>query len=278
VGLGEEAYALLQSIDNRHGLIGTSLVLAMPYVALGQVDKGLRLLKQALRYGEELRYGFFTWVATLWLARTLGSTGAVTRALELAEQALTAADRALPERRPIVIGLLARLQVRQGNLAAAAELLKDQPLTGFETYLPLDGTDGATDMFMAHAEVRMAHSDYASALHIMDDLIASLQRTETRIQLPNALHLKGIALQASNRTDEAVDTLTEASVLAETMHARLALLPILVALADIESQRGNEGAAKTLHNRARETVDIIVAHTPPDLCELFLNQLHVRAV
>jgi len=62
------------------------------------------------------------------------------------------------------------------------------------------------------------------------------------------------------------------------MSLRRSLWPILSMLSQIEVQRGNTNEAENLHQQAREIIEYIADHAPPDLRSSFLALPSVRAV
>jgi hypothetical protein len=56
------------------------------------------------------------------------------------------------------------------------------------------------------------------------------------------------------------------------------LWQILGAMSRIQAERGNPAEARALRAQAREILEFIADHTPPDLRASFLNQPDARAV
>ena len=112
----------------------------------------------------------------------------------------------------------------------------------------------------------------------MDEFAARLRKFGVRTSLADALYLKGKALLAQNRTDEADETLNQARAEAEALGSRRARWPILAALAEIEAGRGNATQARTLRQQTRDIITYIADHCPPDLRASFLSLPDVQAV
>jgi ATP/maltotriose-dependent transcriptional regulator MalT len=195
------------------------------------------------------------------------------RARELAQQALDFYEKAVPGQRGRVFAVLAHMHLAQGDLAAATDTLHGIPLAPFMDFVrqfPLGLTPET--VFAAYAEMALLRGEVAHASEIVDELLGGVQNTETRLYLPTALHLRAKVLLAQNRIDEARDVLVQACAEAEAMQMRHRLVPVLSALSQVESRCNNMDAAQSLRARAREVIDYIAAHSPPDLRESYLNQ------
>lgn len=88
-----------------------------------------------------------------------------------------------------------------------------------------------------------------------------------KVYLPQALYLHGQALLALGQAETGRHRLLEARIEAETIGSRRWLWPILFTLSQIE----DPSEAKRLRQQAREIIDYITDHTPPDLRASFLN-------
>ena len=77
---------------------------------------------------------------------------------------------------------------------------------------------------------------------------------------------------------EAHELLNQARELAERIGSRRDLWRILLALSDIESQRGDIVQAEPLRAQAREIVQVIAKNIPPELCASFLNLPETQAL
>jgi hypothetical protein len=102
-------------------------------------------------------------------------------------------------------------------------------------------------------------------------LIEKTQEFGTRFLLAAALYLKGQALAAQGQTVEGYELLQYARHIAEETGARIRLFPILIALAELETARGNASEAKDLRAQARALVEYLAARTPPETRVSFLN-------
>jgi hypothetical protein len=105
-----------------------------------------------------------------------------------------------------------------------------------------------------------------------------MQKRGFVITFPIIGHLQAKAFRMLNRTDEAYALLLDARQQAESMQLRYRMLPILFTLIEMEIERGDVNAVSKARMQAREVIDYIAEHTPPGLCESFLNLPDLRKV
>ncbi len=96
--------------------------------------------------------------------------------------------------------------------------------------------------------------------------------------MPEALYTRAHVELAQGSIDDAHRSLLRAREIAESLNARRTLWQIYAALAQIEQQRGDADAARSLRAQAREVIEYIAEHTPPDVRASFLNLPDVRAI
>jgi hypothetical protein len=78
-----------------------------------------------------------------------------------------------------------------------------------------------------------------------------------RVDIPEVLRWKGIALSGLGQLDEAHRVLSEARALAESTSSNLHLWLILVGLAEVNSKLGNHKEADLNRRQARKIVELI---------------------
>jgi tetratricopeptide (TPR) repeat protein len=205
------------------------------------------------------------------------SLGLFQRGVELARLAhASAAKERLPYMRMHPLVVLARVHIRLGDLAEAGAALQQgygelrpEGIQGFEMIL----------LPLADGELAIARQEYARAVTVIDDLMTYLDNTHTRLFRYEALYLKGKALRALGRIDEAREVWMSARAHAEDLEARRVLWPILTALSEIEARLGNHVEADALRQQARMIVEYIADHAGmPDRRASFMNLPDVRAV
>jgi tetratricopeptide (TPR) repeat protein len=131
-------------------------------------------------------------------------------------------------------------------------------------------------LFLANIELAVSRGDHQSALALAEELLQEVFPL-TRVDVPDILRWKGIALRELERIDESYQTLIHARSLAEDSGCNLHLWPILAELAEINERLGNHQEAKT----NRETARLILEQIAESLREVglrdsFLNQTRVR--
>jgi tetratricopeptide (TPR) repeat protein len=162
-----------------------------------------------------------------------------------------------------------------GDLAEAEAAIK----AGYATLNPEDfTTHGPVELPLADAELALAKQAFGHAVAVIEALVARLRKVGMRSFLADALHFKGKALLAQGRIEAARAAWMEARAEAEALGSRRVLWPVLAALAEIEAQLGNAAEAAALRRRAREIIQYIADHCPPDLRASFLNLPDVQAV
>jgi tetratricopeptide (TPR) repeat protein len=243
----EEAYQISRSINNRWGRAYSKYKSGLVHWERGNPNGAIADMEESITWGRLA--GFMAPLANTAadLARVYGSLGAVEHGLEIARQAMTVADTQLPMYRVYVCGVRAELHLLDGNLAeaeAAVELGYNDPnREGFPAYFMLFRT--------AAGKVALAQGEYPQAIEIADKMLLDLRRSGMRLQLPEALLIKGEALLALSQPDPARACLAEARAEAEATGSRRMLWQILVELGRLES--GSE-VAQALRQRAREIV------------------------
>jgi hypothetical protein len=279
IQFAEEALRVSRSIENLWGQAYSQWIRAYIHWEHGEPGSVIEVFERTLPLGESIGFAFALSAMRNDLGWIYGSMGLVDRGLELLRTAHAAAESA-PIFRAWTLANLARLHVRRGSLAEAEAALREAEAAhhpdDFSSYAP---------MFVAlgRGELALARQEHARVIELMHEFIARLRKYGVRPALPDALLLKGKALLAQNRMDEAREALTRSRAEAEALGSRRALWPALAALADPrldrgEAGRGNATEAQTLRQQAREIIHYIADHSPPDLRASFLNLPEVRAV
>jgi tetratricopeptide (TPR) repeat protein len=278
LALAGEALRVSQACGNLWGQASSLAYVVLVHLERGEFDAVIQLGEEGLRLSEQAGNLFFGVMAQAQLGLLYGTLGAVERGREYVDRSLPLAEAQVPVLRPYVLAISARLYLLGGNLAAARAVIQDtfagSKQEWFQRLTPL----GGVAICLADGELALAQGDYARAASVMDEALVCLQSSGSRPYVADVLYLKGKALIAQNRTDEAHDALAAARAEAEALGARRGLWPILAALAEIEDGRGCTPEARTLRQQAREVITHIADHCPPDLRSSFLGLPDVRAV
>jgi len=275
--LCDESYRLSQVSHNQWVQTCSRWVWGFVGPERGEAALAIEALEEAIRLGEQGGFSFEHAGSRASLGWLYGMLGAVEQGRELIRFALA---KATAEQWPVAYrawyaAILAQLEIRRGDLDAAEAAIKEGSV-GFDR----DDFSTPAPMLLplAEAELALAKGDDERALALMDELIAFLGRVGVRTFLADAMYLKGQALAAQGRNEEARETLAGARAEAEALGSRRALWPTLAALAEIESGRGRAAEAHALRQQARAIILYIADHCPPDLRASFLHLREAQAM
>lgn len=128
---------------------------------------------------------------------------------------------------------------------------------------------------LANIELAVTREDYNMAVALSDELLKEVVPL-VRVDIPEVLRWKGIALSALGQLDEARRVLSEARALAESTGSNLHLWPILVGLAQVNAKLENHKEAGLNREQARKIVEQIAKSLhEAGLRESFLKQPRV---
>ena len=279
IALASEGLRLSQSISNLWGQTHGWGMLGYPLQELGEMDKAIEAWEASVRFAEPGGLVAALIGIRVDLAWLYGTLGAIDHGLETAHLALARTVAALSHWRPWVMAVLARLYLLKGDRAQAEAAVRDCGQIPLRDLFARLLWSGANAVVLADGELALAQGDTARVASLMDNLLPHLRSLGARAFLSDALHLKGKALLAQGRLDDAQPVLADARAAAESIGSRRALWSILLALSEIEAQRGNQAEAETLRGLARAIVDYIAEHAgSAELRATFLNLPDVRAV
>ena len=142
----------------------------------------------------------------------------------------------------------------QGDLAEAQSLARARAETTV-TNPEFVGFAG-----LLRAEVLLAIQDFQATLELADEKLVQLAALKARYFLPQFRLNKARALRGLGKPAEARDVLEEARREAEEMGLRMTLLSILLELAELASELGDEQKAQISRQAAREVVRFITDH------------------
>lgn len=268
----EEAARISQSIDNLWGQSYSKITIGYIYWERGQPDQAVAVMEECLRLSELANYVVPQAFTRVDLAGVYRSLGAVERGLELTRQALTVAEKQMPNMRPYVLARLAQLQLEQDNLDEAELAIGRAKTDPYRDAAPIF----FQLVIMADAELALRQGAYERALAVTHGLLATLRDFGMRAFIPQVLYLQGQALLGAGQTEAARAALVEARTEAEAIGSRRILWQILVTLANIEP---TSDQAEPLRRQAREIIAYIADHAPtPELRASFLSLAEVQAV
>ncbi len=275
VASAEEARRLSLSIGNVWGQSFCRMFVGYVYLERREPGRAIEIMEECIELGEQAGFTMAQVGTRADLAWVYGTLGAIERGLELARLARATAEQRLPGFRPWALASLARLHVMNDDLAAAKAALEEgYAVLGQEDFT----THAPIEIPLADAELALATDDGTRAMSVMDDLLARLRKVGIRPFAADALYLKGRALLSQGEMDAGWAILMDARAEAEALGSRRMLLPILMALGQIEARRGNRAEAESLRRRAGEIGEYIAAHCPAELRASFLALPHLREV
>ena len=201
------------------------------------------------------------------LAFAFGILGSYDRAQDLARRAREILEQPMQSFFKVMgWGILAQYYVTIGDLDAAQ--------TAFGNSQTNDVWLGAVTM----SEYLLARGDYGEAARLSEREVAHRRQLGYIQPLPGLLYVQARSVRALGKTEQALELLTQARVAAEKISHRRLLWQIYSLLSEMERERGNIPEAERFQAKAREVLDFIVDHTPPELRASFLAQPAVHAI
>jgi DNA-binding CsgD family transcriptional regulator len=270
----EEALALARSIGWRSGEALALVALALCLGARGDYARALPIARAGLEVAQELEH-------RPWLSAAHFSLGALYLDLLASNAAVEQFERALEFARqsntPFSIrlqaALLARACAQCGAIERAETLLAE--IFGRESQEEAPPTLAQRLGWYARAELALRRDRPAAALAIADRLIAAAGASEDgdRPVVPQLLLLRGRALAALRRFDDAESTLQAARAVAEECGARPLRWQIHVALGRLYHAQLRRRDATQSYVTARQLVEHLAATVPDTaLADAFLRQ------
>lgn len=276
---GEEAYDLSHSIDNLYGRSLSRLGTGNALVEEGRLDKALPALQEAVELSEQSGNAFINVNAQASMALAYADLGAIKRATEIANQALAVAQDQFPQQIPLAQAVVSLIHLSSGHLAEATEALAEVDHFRDLRFRYAFPPPMYVRVGLAQVELAMINQDYKKAARLGDELLQLLETSGFPAYLADALYIKARVLVALEEAEQARAVLSEARNAAEAVGSRRALWPILVNLADVEADLGNEAEAAKIRKTAKEVIEFIAEHAgSEELRESFLALNAVRSL
>jgi tetratricopeptide (TPR) repeat protein len=269
----QQGLEISEEIDNLWGQSYDRMLMAFAYFESGQVGRGIQVAEQSVRLGDEAGL-IATNSLRAELAWVYAYCGAFEKGYPLIEQALQEADAKLPAWRAFPQAGKVRMHLLQEDVVSAEQA------AGNGLLQPISIPYARYTIFvsLANIELAVAREDYNKAFALSEELLDEVAPL-VRVDIPEVLRWKGVALFALGRLDEAHQVLSEARSLAEWTNSNLHLWLILVELAEVNSKLGNQKEADLNRGQARKIVEQIAESLREvGLRESFLEQPRVRAL
>ncbi len=273
--LTDEGIEISKTIGSKVSLMSNQGTQLFPYLDRGEFARVLQLAENILREVEEMSWGVSAPMNYAFSAWFFATVGAFERGEQFAQHARALLDRPFPEIfRAWAWVLLSRYYLAVGDLQAAlAALATSQMENHAERVDPAWGVG-----VIALGECLLAQGEFDRAVRLMSHRVTVFRQYGFHQTLPDALLIQAKASRALGETAQAMELLHQARAEAEGMQSRRLLWQIDATLSEMESERGNNADAEKFREQAREVIEYIAAHTPPDLRDSFLNLPQVRAV
>ena len=275
---GKEAYDLSLSIDNLYGRSLSKLGIGNALVEKGRLDEALPALEESVELSVQAGNPF-NLNARASMALAYADMGANKQATDIAKEAHAVAQDQFPQQIPLTLAVISLIYLRSGRhaeaTAALAEVDHFRDLRFRFSFPP----PMYIRVGLAQIELAMVDQDYQVAAQLGDELLELLETSGFPAYLADALNIKGRVLVALGEAERARAVLSEARTAAEAVGSRRALWQILVNLAEVEADLGNEAEAAKVREAAKEVIEFIAEHAgTEDLRESFLNRHAVKSL
>ncbi len=266
-----QALKITEEINNLWGQAYDQMLIAFAHFQSGQLGQGIQFAEKSASLGEQA--GMIA-INTMRceLAWIYAYCGAYEKGFEIIDYSMQQAQAHQPAWATFPQAVKVRMYLLQGDVESAEKTRGDEllepisiPYARFTIFLCL-----------ANIELAMAKGRYADALNLVEALLEEVTPL-TRVDVPEALRWKGLALIGLNRLDEALQALTQACSLARETDSTLHLCSIVADLADVHSKLGMNEEARMNRSEARTLIERIAESLREvGLRDSFLNQPHVQ--
>ena len=270
----QQGLQISERINNIWGQSYDRMLMAFVLLQEGQLGKAIPLGEQSTRLADEAGLIASSITLRAELAWTHAFCGAFDEAYRMVAHAIQFAESKQPAWRVFPQAAKVRIHLLHGDLESAQREAGDEPLQ------PISIPYARFTIFIVLANIELAYAkgDYAIALSMIDELLDEVEPL-TRLDVPEVLRMKGLALIAVDRCEEALPVLTEACSRAHGIGAHLQLWLSYADLADVHEKLGNEQEAESKRNEARKIIGQIAKSLGEiGLAESFLNQPRVKEI
>jgi tetratricopeptide (TPR) repeat protein len=280
VALSEEAEQVSRSIGNVWNQSYALYIVNMVHFDRGEVGRAIAVADECARLAEQA--GFAEGLVQSSFGRSLmyAYLGALPQAFAAAHelQARMNVGVAYSDSAHLARALMQLLLILAGQAAEAQSALDDFPIAQNQAALQEQFILLHLIVTLCLVELALAKGEAEQSLQLAESLIAHFRREGSRLFFPDALWLRGRALAAAGRLDDAQSALDTAQAEAEALGSRRMLWLILAELAALADRRGDPAEALALRRRAAEHIRYIADHAgAAELQESFLQRADVRA-
>ena len=269
----QRGFEISEKVENLWGQSYDRMLMSFAHFESGQLGRGIQSAEQAIRLGDEAGLIASNSLRSE-LAWVYAYCGAFEKGYRLIEEAMQQAEAKQPAWRAFPQAGKVRMHLLQSDIASA------ERTAGKGLLEPISIPYARYTIFvlLANIELAFAKGEYNRAVTLSEELLSEVTPL-VRVDLPEVLRWKGIALFALGRFEDAQHTLTEARSLAEKSNSNLHLWLILAGLAEVNSKLGDHKQAEDDWENARKIVKQIAESLREiGLQESFLEQPRVRAL
>ena len=265
----EHALKIAREIGHRSAEAYALLQLGLCLGSQGEYGRACEAARQSLHIAEEIEHRQWQTAAHTILGGVYSGLLALPQAREHFEQALALSRE---------IGSLFWTRIVTGYLAPVAILLNDLAQAETVLHIALSSDTSAQTMaqrmaWCASVELALAQRHPARALEMIDQLIASAASTPEWQSSLRVLKLRGEALAALQRPDEAEVAFKRAQEIARTQGARPMQWRICIALGNLYQAQGRNTEAEQAFATARTLIEELAANVSDErLRDDFLRQ------
>jgi tetratricopeptide (TPR) repeat protein len=266
-----EALQVSNEIDNLWGQSYIRMLISFVHFESGLLGSGIQFAEEGVTLGTRAGLIASNSIRSE-LAWVYAYCGAFEKGFALIEEALQIAEATQPQWRAFPQAAKVRMHLLQGDVESAVQTAGDALLQ------PISIPYARYTIFLCLANIELAHArgKYDRALALAEDLLSEASPL-VRVDIPEVLRWKGLALLGLDRLDEAHRTLTEAWSLARGLGALLQLLPLSIDLAAVEMNLGREKEAEGKLDEARKFAEQMAESLrEAGLRDSFLNQPRIR--
>jgi tetratricopeptide (TPR) repeat protein len=272
-----EGLVFSQSIGNAWGQAYNLMQQFFILFDRGDFSLAIRAMRECLRLGEEGGFVYPLVTGQALLGLIFGLLGQPEEADHLLRQAQYAVETILPVERPSLVLIWAWLRLLQDDLAAAEAFAAE----GRRTILPNDYlSPNLVILTIVEAELAVRRGRPADALQAAADFAATVPPGSILSTFqPDLLRVRGAALLALDRLDEAETILLQARALADSQPSYRAQWQIGLVLLQVAARRNDPALTEQRRAETRPHLDYLLAHIDePELRASFLRQPDVRAL
>ncbi len=268
----QQALQISEKTDNLWGQSYDQMLMAFCCFENGQLGRGIQLAEQSSLLADNAGLIASSISLRAELAWVYSYCGAIEKGLPLIDQALQIAETKQPAWRSFPQAAQVRMYLLMNDIPSAEQIVGDSLLQS--TSIPY--ARYTIFVCLANIELAMAKNEFDKALLLADELLDEVAPL-TRVDVPEVLHWKGNALFGLGQLNDALQSLTQACLLAKQTDSNLHLWVILTDLAKVQSELGNQKEAEDILAEGRKIVEQIAESLHEvGLSESFLNQPRVK--